>query len=369
MKKWNKEFFCTYKLVYCIGFVFILGTNPIFCQEFFRTNKFGVIKEDLGLVENARIVDTVLRLTGENHFEQGACWYKKQKVDLIKGFETEFSFRIWAHDPKNGAGDGFAFVIQAQGDDVIGGVRDSLGYQSIPKCVVIEFDTKKDDSDFRRNQVSLMEYDPKTKQYKREATVHEIPELADGAVHFARVEYKGGFLRFFIDSYLFPVLSYRLDIATRIGATDGRGWMGFTSSTSESYSNHDIISWHLVGLKLAPNLHVEKVKVTNTKLFNVRSRKLIIRVWDHNKIDGDIISLKFGNDWLLTNYTLEGEKYEIDATLTGFSGELTMYAHNLGSIPPNTAAIEVYDGFSNQRVNLNADLKTSESITLKYIGQ
>jgi hypothetical protein len=43
-----------------------------------------------------------------------------------------------------------------------------------------------------------------------------------------------------------------------------------------------------------------------------------------------------------------------------------MYAHNMGLIPPNTAAIEVKDGDKKYRFNMKADLNSSQSIRFRY---
>jgi hypothetical protein len=50
------------------------------------------------------------------------------------------------------------------------------------------------------------------------------------------------------------------------------------------------------------DIKVEAVRVAEKGAINVKKRKLIISVWDHNTVDGDIISLKLGEEWILTNY-------------------------------------------------------------------
>lgn len=338
-------------------------------QVLFRTNQFNVLKKDLSLLGNTEILDTILRLTPSRPMQRGACWYNRKKVDLVKGFETEFTFRIHENDSKYKGGDGFAFVIQNQGLDQLGGYGDDIGYKGIRDAVVIEFDTHRDADDKTRNQVALMKYDAATNTYTREATVHEIRELNNGEEHFARVEYKNGFLIFFMDSYLFPVLSFKLDLADRIKSTDQKAWIGFTSATGSAHSHHDILSWSL-GEFLPPpeDIKEEVVKVTDAEVIEVKSRKLNINVWDHNRIDGDIISLKLNDHYILTKYTLEAAKKSIPVRITGFSARLILYAHNLGDIPPNTAAIEVDDGISKQVIKLKANMEQSEAILIQYTG-
>jgi hypothetical protein len=86
-------------------------------------------------------------------------------------------------------------------------------------------------------------------------------------------------------------------------------------------------------------------------------------------VDGDIISLKLGEDWILTEYELTAKKHTIEATLIGFSQELVLYAHNVGMVPPNTAAISIFDGLTTQRINLESNMESSESIKIVFTGE
>lgn len=348
----------------------IVSLGQVGAQTFFKTNDFKVLAKDLRLNGSVDIVGDVLRLTPAKPGQRGACWYQKRPIDLDKGFETEFTFRIDNNDGQYGGGDGFAFLLHTQGFDAIGGSGNAIGYKDgISNAVVIEFDTHIDEGDKTRNQVALMRYDAAKGTYTREATVHEIRELNNGEEHFARIEYRDGFLTFFMDSYLFPVLSFRIDIADRIGSADGKAIIGFTSSTGRAYSHHDILSWSL-GEFLPPpeDIKEEEVRVLEGEVIEVQSRNLVLSVWDHNRIDGDIISLKVNDNYILTKYTLEAIKKSVSYRLTGFQAQMVLYAHNLGDIPPNTAAIEIDDGVSKQTIKLKATLKESESLILRYVG-
>lgn len=52
----------------------------------------------------------------------------------------------------------------------------------------------------------------------------------------------------------------------------------------------------------------------------------------------------------------------LDATTDYKINELTMYADNLGSIPPNTALMVVTDGEKRYEVRISSDLKKSGTI-------
>jgi hypothetical protein len=309
-----------------------------------------------------------LRLTPDEANQTGACWYKAKKINFAEGFETEFRFLITSENGSVLPGDGFAFVIQSQSPDITGGIGDNIGYKEIPYGVALEFDTK-DDHEGSRNHINLSFYSPETKSYRRYATVHEIPEITDGKPHFTRIIYHEGRLEIFLDSYLFPVLSVKLDIAEKVQSPDQTAWLGFTASTSNLHANHDLLAWTIKEFAPDPkDIVTEKVKVVEKGAFQVKKRKLIISVWDHNTVDGDIISLKLGPEWILSEYELTATKHEIQSTLIGFSEDLILYAHNVGMVPPNTVTVAVYDGLTTQRISLESNMESSESLKIVFTG-
>ncbi len=335
-------------------------------QIYFEINDFDVNRDKLTLAGNVQTNQNELILTPDLPQQKGACWYTKNKLDMSVGFDTEFSFIIQGHGDVQG--DGFAFVIQNQAPDALGTTGSGLGYNGITDALVLEFDTY-DNREGSRNHVNLSAYSAEKGTYEKIATVHEIPEITDGSAHFARIEYKDGFLSFFLDSYLFPILSTKIDIAKTIGAKDRLAWIGFTAGTSRHHAQHKLLNWSL-NEKLAPppDIAVEKIEVIEAKQISVQSRKLRIKVWDDHQIDGDIISLKYNDDWVVTELKLTAQPKEFNITLTGFTSKIILYANNLGLMPPNTAALSIYDGVTTQKIILNADMRTSESIELVYTG-
>lgn len=335
----------------------------------FQINDFKVVNENLNMQGGCSIVDGKLRLTSDLPNQSGACWYKEQKIDFAEGFETEFTFLIHTDKAGMSPGDGFAFVIQAQSPEITGGIGDDIGYKKIPYAVALEFDTK-DDNEGSRNHINLSFYNPDTKSYRRYATVHEIPEITDGKPHFTRIIYRDGRLQVFLDSYLFPVLSVKLDIGSKINSPDHTAWLGFTSSTSASHANHDLMAWSIKELAPKPaDIKADSIVVVEKGALQVKKRKLTISVWDHNTIDGDIVSLKLGEDWIITEHELTATKKVIEVTLLGFSQDLVLYAHNVGMVPPNTVTMTVFDGMSTQRVSLESNMETSESIKIVFTGE
>ncbi len=336
-------------------------------QTVFEINDFGATRDNLSMLGNAMIYEDRLRLTPASTNQEGAAWYQANKIDLAAGFETEFKFLISGSGDV--PGDGFAFVMHNQGVSSIGGTGDAIGYKGIPYVMAIEFDTK-NDGEGSRNHVNLSFYDEDSGTYRRYATVHEIPEITDGQPHFTKVIYNNGALEVFLDSYIFPVLSVKIDIASKVLAGDGQVWLGFTSSTSEAFAHHDLLQWTLRQFGDEPeSIDASAIEVVDASAISVSRRKIKVKVWDHNTIDGDIISLKWGDQWVLTEHRLTQEPFELELTVHGFGNSLILYANNVGQVPPNTAMISVSDGLSYFKQELNADMETSEALVIRFSGE
>ena len=111
-------------------------------------------------------------------------------------------------------------------------------------------------------------------------------------------------------------------------------------------------------------LSSKRTAVTGAQ-FSTYKDTVTISVWDNNVIDGDSISLKYNDDWILTNQSLQREKLVFKLPVTSKQNEILMLAENLGKIPPNTAAITISDATSTKTFYLQSDFKKSE--TLKII--
>lgn len=99
---------------------------------------------------------------------------------------------------------------------------------------------------------------------------------------------------------------------------------------------------------------------------SLQNRKVRISVWDNGQIDGDIVSVYVNGKQVIRQITLDGpsNKYSIDVTLDyeGYN-YILLYAHNEGSIPPNTASISVDDG-APRVFQLSSNLSTNGYVDL-----
>ncbi len=102
--------------------------------------------------------------------------------------------------------------------------------------------------------------------------------------------------------------------------------------------------------------------VVNLGKMNVARKTVELGVWDHGTIDGDIISLYVNGKLVLDQYTLKGpsEIKKVSVTLDNLGyNYILMYAHNEGSIPPNTCALSINDGATNKQYTMESNLTTN----------
>lgn len=97
-------------------------------------------------------------------------------------------------------------------------------------------------------------------------------------------------------------------------------------------------------------------------------KSFTIEVYDHMIEDGDIISLKFNDQWIVEKQELKKKPIKITLDLnTEGKNYLLLHAENVGVRPPNTIAI-TYSAFGKkERIILESDFDTSEMIEIDYI--
>ena len=99
----------------------------------------------------------------------------------------------------------------------------------------------------------------------------------------------------------------------------------------------------------------------------IYSRITTIEVWDHGQIDGDIVSIIANGDTIINERTLDGPGNPItvdyDFGYNGFN-YITLFAHNLGDIPPNTCTIAI----NGVEFILEANLEANGSVNVVVEG-
>lgn len=102
---------------------------------------------------------------------------------------------------------------------------------------------------------------------------------------------------------------------------------------------------------------------------SVSSENIQINLRDHGRVDGDIVSIYLNGEAVVSKYLLTYRNKTFDITLDPTKpNDLFLYAHNLGTSPPNTVAIEIKDGRNSEKIILNSDMKKCEAVLIK-VGQ
>ncbi len=106
---------------------------------------------------------------------------------------------------------------------------------------------------------------------------------------------------------------------------------------------------------------------TTNKLGTIRvnDRKVTLGVWDHGQIDGDIITLYVNGEKVISNYTLTGSKRTVDVTLkyNGYN-YILLYAHNVGSISPNTCSVQITADGNTKDFVLESNLSANGAVDI-----
>lgn len=99
----------------------------------------------------------------------------------------------------------------------------------------------------------------------------------------------------------------------------------------------------------------------------VSSKKLKISIFDNGISDGDSVSVVYNDRLITPGLTVTGKPYELELELDWGKTlhSFTLVAHNLGSIPPNTATVTIEDGTDKYRLTANSDLKRNAVILIK----
>jgi hypothetical protein len=117
---------------------------------------------------------------------------------------------------------------------------------------------------------------------------------------------------------------------------------------------------------------ISKYEKRNTdiiKTIEVENESFKVDLYDNGEIDGDIVSVFYNDKLIVSHQKLSTTPItlKLDASTGRKVNELTMYAENLGDIPPNTALMVVTDGENRYEVRIASDLKNSG--TIRFIHQ
>jgi hypothetical protein len=108
-------------------------------------------------------------------------------------------------------------------------------------------------------------------------------------------------------------------------------------------------------------------KVEQNRL-EVNVKKIFLKVYDNGVVDGDTVSIFYNGKLLLSHKRLSETPIELSIDLDERApvNEITMYAENLGGIPPNTALIVVTAGGKRYELRSKASLEENAVLVIEY---
>jgi hypothetical protein len=130
------------------------------------------------------------------------------------------------------------------------------------------------------------------------------------------------------------------------------------SRTPDARNDHKMTS---------PSLKFEHRTNKVLKTIEVEKKTITVDLYDNGEIDGDTVSVFFNGKLLVASKKLSDKplslKLEVEEDK---DNELTMYAENLGSIPPNTALMVVKDGDTRYEVRITSDNQKNGTIAFVH---
>lgn len=110
----------------------------------------------------------------------------------------------------------------------------------------------------------------------------------------------------------------------------------------------------------------EKRKNIITDTLVVSSAEIIVELFDNGEIDGDSVSVYVNNKPILLQKELKSTPIKFALSVEkNKQYTITLFAENLGRIPPNTAVMIVRSGTIRKTIFLSADLNSNVSVIIK----
>lgn len=99
-----------------------------------------------------------------------------------------------------------------------------------------------------------------------------------------------------------------------------------------------------------------------------KSDSLVLTLYDNGEVDGDTVSVVMNGNVIMPNVGLSTNAVKKTIYTHGIAGDsiqLVMYAESLGSLPPNTGLLIVYDGNDRYEIRFSGDLRKNAAIVFR----
>lgn len=103
-------------------------------------------------------------------------------------------------------------------------------------------------------------------------------------------------------------------------------------------------------------------------VINIHEKELLVKVLDNGIVDGDTVSILHNGRLIAERLSVSVKPYEFKIKIDNENElqEIVLVAHNLGSIPPNTALILIQTASKEYRLTASTDLKKNAMIIFRY---
>jgi hypothetical protein len=110
-----------------------------------------------------------------------------------------------------------------------------------------------------------------------------------------------------------------------------------------------------------------KRRIENIQALYFKSDSLQLTLYDNGEVDGDTVSVIMNGKVIMPKVGLSTNavKKTIYTQEAGDSIQLVMYAESLGSLPPNTGLLIVYDGNDRYEIRFSGDMQKSSAIVFR----
>jgi hypothetical protein len=112
----------------------------------------------------------------------------------------------------------------------------------------------------------------------------------------------------------------------------------------------------------------DKRKIETIEALYFKSDSLVLTLYDNGEVDGDTVSVLMNGKLLMPNVGLSTHavtKTIYTNDISADSIQLVMYAETLGSLPPNTGLLIVYDGTDRYEIRFSGDMQKSSAIVFR----
>ncbi len=105
------------------------------------------------------------------------------------------------------------------------------------------------------------------------------------------------------------------------------------------------------------------------QVISTAADKIKIRIFDNGIMDGDSISVLYNSTPVVLKAVVSTNplEFEINLDKTNPQHTIILIAHNLGSIPPNTATVLIQAGDAAYRINASSDFTKNALIVIKHL--